>query len=67
MTPRAEDLEEALAEFYAADPERARRIVAEHALDDAGRCAKCKAVGCSLRPAALRALARGPGSGGGST
>lgn len=59
MTPRAEDLEEALAEFYARDPERARRIVAEHALDDGGRCVRCKAVGCSLRPAAERALARG--------
>lgn len=62
MTP-AEDLEEVLAEFYARDPDRARRIVAEHALDGAGRCAKCKAMGCSLRPAAERALGQGPGAG----
>lgn len=58
----AEDLEAALADFYARDPERAQRIVAEHTLDDAGRCATCKASGCSLRPAALRALARGRGN-----
>ena len=62
MTP-AEDLEQVLAEFYARDPDRARRIVAEHALDTAGRCAKCKAIGCSLRPAAERALERGRGEG----
>lgn len=61
MTPPAEDLEAVLAEFYARDPGRARRILAEHALDSGGRCATCKSIGCSLRPAALRALAKGRG------
>lgn len=59
----AEDIQDALAEFYATDPGRARRIVAEHVLDEAGRCGKCGGVGCTLRAAAVRALALRRGDG----
>jgi hypothetical protein len=50
------DIERALVEFYVTDLSRARRIVAEHVLDERGRCVRCTGVGCSLRSAALQAL-----------
>ena len=59
------DIEQALVEFLMTDLRRARRIVADHVLDDKDRCVRCTGVGCSLRAAALQAIAmsRKQGSG----
>lgn len=51
-------LEDALAVFYTAEPERARRALVQHALGPAGVCPICRrGEVCVVRATAERALA----------